>query len=89
MAQRETVDVVTLRTKLGQLLDRVHYQGARLTITKNGTAVAALVPLTDLNTVSRVDAVSKGRLPITPRDRKVEVLANEIRRHARESEKAR
>jgi prevent-host-death family protein len=59
----ETVDVVTLRTKLGQILDRVLYQHARLTVTKNGTAVAALVPLADLHSVEAVSAVSTARLP--------------------------
>lgn len=63
MDSMDTIDVVTLRTKLGQLLDRVLYQGARITVTKNGTAVAALVPLTDLATVTRVSAVSTTRLP--------------------------
>jgi prevent-host-death family protein len=60
----ETVDVVTLRTKLGQILDRVLYQDARLTITKNGTAIAALVPLTDLHAVTAVSAISTARLPV-------------------------
>jgi prevent-host-death family protein len=60
----ETVDVVTLRTKLGQILDRVLYQHARLTVTKNGTAVAALVPLADLHAVAAVSAVSTARLPV-------------------------
>jgi prevent-host-death family protein len=61
----ETVDVVTLRMKLGQILDRVLYQHARITVTKNGTAVAGLVPLEDLHQVRRVSAVSTRRLPRT------------------------
>jgi prevent-host-death family protein len=66
-ALMETVDVVTLRTKLGQILDRVLYQHARLTITKNGTAVAALIPLADLHAVTAVSAVSTARLPAPAR----------------------
>lgn len=54
----ELIDTVTLRNKLGQILDRVFYQGLRVTITKNGTAIAALVPLEELHRLRRVNAVA-------------------------------
>ena len=59
----ELMDVVTLRQKLGQVLDRVFYQGLRVTVTKNGTAVAALVSLEELHRHRRVEAVSTTTVP--------------------------
>jgi prevent-host-death family protein len=58
----DEIDVVTVRQKLGELLDQVFYQGRRVTVTKHGRPVAALVPLGD---VREIRAVSTQTL--TPR----------------------
>jgi prevent-host-death family protein len=50
----DAIDVVTLRQTLGELLDQVYYQGRRLTVTKNGRPVAALVPLDQVREVQAV-----------------------------------
>ena len=60
----ELIDMVTLRNKLGQMLDRVYYQGVRFTMTKNGTAIAVLVPLEERHQRPRAKAVST---PPSPR----------------------
>jgi prevent-host-death family protein len=61
----DAIDVVTLRQTIGEILDQVYYQGRRLTVTKNGRPVAALVPL---DQVREVRAVSTQTL--TPRTKR-------------------
>jgi prevent-host-death family protein len=59
----EQMDVVTLRSRLGQILDRVFYQGLRVTVTKNGTPIAALVPLEEWHRLRGVNAVATTTVP--------------------------
>jgi prevent-host-death family protein len=44
----DTIGVIELRDDIGNQLNRVHYQKKRLTITRRGEPIAAVVPISDL-----------------------------------------
>jgi prevent-host-death family protein len=42
------VSVAQAREELAELLNRVHYQGLRVAITRRGNAIAAIIPMAQL-----------------------------------------
>lgn len=91
----EPISITQARAELADLVSRVAYAGVRVTLTRNGKPLAALVPLADLERLAAGDEDGRGvrhigtaRLDFVPSgdvvDRSHEIAAEHRRNAAAE-----
>ena len=90
-----TINIVDIRSKLADTINRVVYQGERVVVERRGKGVVALVSMEDLESLERMEdekltaealkaearAKSSGEKPIPFDEVEKEIVAS--RRHAR------